>query len=57
MPRCGTHSAIAAGRPLAALLGSAPRRIPAYNSNGLGLMGPQATAEEALKIVAGVSRR
>jgi mandelate racemase len=44
--------AIAAGRPLAALLGSAPRRIPAYNSNGLGLMGPQATAEEALKMVA-----
>jgi mandelate racemase len=44
--------AIAADRPLATLLGSAPRRIPAYNSNGLGLMGPQATAEEALKMVA-----
>ena len=44
--------AIAAGRPLATVLGSAPRRVPAYNSNGLGLMGPQATAEEALKMVA-----
>jgi mandelate racemase len=44
--------AIAAGKPLAVVLGSAPRRIPTYNSNGLGLMGPQATADEALKMVA-----
>src|SRR6266446_4004600 len=30
--------ALAAGLPLATLLGSAPKRIPAYNSCGLGLM-------------------
>ena len=30
--------AIAAGLPLATLLGGTPRRIPAYNSCGLGLM-------------------
>ncbi|HKG83641.1 MAG TPA: enolase C-terminal domain-like protein [Beijerinckiaceae bacterium] len=44
--------AIAAGLPLATLLGAAPRRIPAYNSNGLGLMGPEKTADEAEKLVA-----
>jgi mandelate racemase len=44
--------AVAAGRPLATLLGAAPRRIPAYNSNGLGLMGPEKTADEAEKLVA-----
>ena len=43
--------ATAAGLPLATMLGAAPRRIPAYNSNGLGLMGPEATAEEALKLL------
>ena len=30
--------ALAAGLPLATVLGSAPKRIPAYNSCGLGLM-------------------
>jgi mandelate racemase len=45
--------AIAAGKPLATLLGSAPRRILAYNSNGLGLMGPERTAAEALKLLEG----
>jgi mandelate racemase len=39
--------AIAAGLPLASLLGAEPRPIPAYNSNGLGLMSPQAAADEA----------
>ena len=43
--------AIAAGLPLATLLGGAPRRIQAYNSNGLGLMGPEATADEALRLL------
>lgn len=43
--------AVAAGLPLATMLGGSPRRIPAYNSNGLGLMGPEATAEEALKLL------
>jgi mandelate racemase len=44
--------AVAAGQPLATLLGAAPRRIPAYNSNGLGLMGAGAVADEAEKLVA-----
>jgi len=45
--------AIAAGWPLATLLGSAPKRIPAYNSCGLGLMAPQRLAHEAEKLLAG----
>jgi mandelate racemase len=45
--------AVAAGLPLATLIGSAPKRIPAYNSCGLGLMPPEAAAEEALKLAAG----
>jgi mandelate racemase len=43
----------AAGVPLATLLGSAPRRIPAYNSCGLGLMAPERLADEAEKLTAG----
>ena len=42
----------AQGVPLVRLLGSAPRPIPAYNSNGLGLIGPERAAVEALKLVA-----
>jgi mandelate racemase len=45
--------AIAANKPLAALLGAAPRPIPAYNSCGLGLMAPEAAADEAEKLLAG----
>ncbi|HEX8666424.1 MAG TPA: enolase C-terminal domain-like protein [Beijerinckiaceae bacterium] len=45
--------AVAAGQPLASLLGAAPKRIPAYNSNGLGLRGAQAVADEAEKLIAG----
>jgi mandelate racemase len=45
--------AIAAGLPLATLLGSEPRRIPAYNSCGLGLMAPEQLADEAEKLAAG----
>jgi mandelate racemase len=45
--------AIAAGWPLATLIGSKPKRIPAYNSCGLGLMAPQRVAEEAEKLLAG----
>jgi mandelate racemase len=37
----------AAGLPLATLLGAGPRPIPAYNSSGLGLMAPEAAADEA----------
>jgi len=45
--------AIAAGWPLATLIGSRPKRIPAYNSCGLGLMAPQRVADEAEKLLAG----
>ena len=40
----------AAARPLAAMLGSSPRSIPAYNSCGLGLMAPAAVADEAVRL-------
>lgn len=43
----------AAGVPLASYLGAAPRPIPAYNSNGLGLMSSGALADEAEKLLAG----
>jgi mandelate racemase len=43
--------AIAAGLPLASMLGSAPRPIRAYNSCGLGLMEAAAVADEAIKLV------
>jgi mandelate racemase len=39
--------AIAAGVPLATLLGGKPQRILAYNSCGLGLMTPKEVADEA----------
>jgi mandelate racemase len=45
--------AIAAGEPLARMLGATPRPIPAYNSCGLGLMAPQEVADEAEKLLAG----
>jgi mandelate racemase len=43
----------AAGQPLARLLGADPRPIPAYNSNGLGLMPPAALADEAERLLEG----
>jgi mandelate racemase len=45
--------ALAAGKPLAAFLGGALRRIRTYNSNGLGLMAPEAAADEAEKLLDG----
>jgi len=45
--------AVAAGLPLARLLGAEPKPIPAYNSNGLGLMTPEAAADEAQKLLEG----
>jgi len=45
--------AIAAGAPLATLLGGAPRPVRAYNSCGLGLMSPQAAADEAQALLEG----
>jgi mandelate racemase len=44
--------AIAAGWPLATLIGSSPKRIPAYNSCGLGLMAPREVADESEKLLA-----
>jgi mandelate racemase len=35
------------GIPLATLLGGTPKPIPAYNSCGLGIMAPEAAADEA----------
>src|SRR5579871_4692326 len=43
--------AVAAGLPLASLLGSAPQPIRAYNSCGLGLMGTSALADEAQQLL------
>ena len=43
--------AVAAGLPLAMLLGSAPKPIRAYNSCGLGLMAPAAVADEAVQLL------
>jgi len=43
----------AAGQPLARLLGAKPRPIPAYNSNGLGLMPAPALADESERLLAG----
>jgi len=50
---CWDALAIAAGQPLAAYLGAAPRPVQAYNSCGLGLMAPEAVADEAEKLLAG----
>ena len=49
---CWDALAIAAGLPLAQLLGASDRAIPAYNSNGLGLIAPDAAADEARELVA-----
>ncbi|GHH86459.1 mandelate racemase [Streptomyces sulfonofaciens] len=49
---CWDALAIAAGLPLARLLGATPRPIPAYNSNGLGLVAAEAAAAEAQELVA-----
>ncbi|WP_046866408.1 enolase C-terminal domain-like protein [Microvirga massiliensis] len=43
----------AAGLPLAQLLGSASKPVRAYNSSGLGLIGADAAAEEAIKLLEG----
>ena len=50
---CWDALAVAAGVPLATLLGGAPRRVRAYNSNGLGLMPLEALAEEAETLLEG----
>ena len=50
---CWDALAVAAGVPLVTLLGGRPRPVPAYNSNGLGLMAPDAAADEAEKLLEG----
>ena len=50
---CWDALAQAAGLPLARCLGADPRPIPAYNSNGLGLMPAGALADEAEKLLDG----
>ncbi len=42
----------AAGVTLARLLGGEPRSIQAYNSKGLGIIGPKAAGEEAERLLA-----
>src|SRR5277367_495446 len=44
---CWDALSLAADLPLASYIGSQPRPIPAYNSNGLGLMLPEQAADEA----------
>jgi mandelate racemase len=44
--------AISLATPLTCLLGAQPRPVRAYNSNGLGLMPPEAAADEAELLVA-----
>ena len=48
---CWDALALAAGKPLVTLLGGAPSPVRAYNSNGLGLMAPEAAADEAEKFL------
>ena len=43
----------AAQLPLVRMLGAEPQPIKAYNSNGLGLISPQAAAEEAVQLLDG----
>jgi len=50
---CWDAFAIAAGKPLVEVLGGSPRPVAAYNSNGLGLMAPEAAADEAEKLLEG----
>jgi mandelate racemase len=49
---CWDALAIAAGLPLARMLGAPMRPTSAYNSNGLGLLEPAAAAAEAQELVA-----
>jgi mandelate racemase len=48
---CWDAFAKAQGKPLVEVLGGEPGPVPAYNSNGLGLIGPEAAAEEAKELI------
>jgi mandelate racemase len=50
---CWDALSLAAGLPLARYVGATPKPIPAYNSCGLGLMAPEALADEAEKLARG----
>jgi mandelate racemase len=50
---CWDALATAAELPLVRMLGGMPRAVPAYNSNGLGLMAPEAAADEAEALLQG----
>jgi mandelate racemase len=50
---CWDALAQAANVPLASFIGGKPKPIPAYNSNGLGLMPLKALADEAEKLAKG----
>ena len=50
---CWDALAQGAGMPLASFLGAQPKRIPAYNSCGLGLMPAKPLADEAAKLAKG----
>ena len=49
---CWDALARAAGQPLARLLGGALDPVPAYNSNGLGIIPPDTAAAEAAELLA-----
>ena len=50
---CWDVTAKVAGMPLARLLGGSLRPIPAYNSNGLGIMGAERAAQQAAELAVG----
>jgi len=50
---CWDALALATGMPLYEFLGGISQAIPAYNSNGLGLMPPEAAADEAEELLEG----
>ena len=50
---CWDALAVAAGHPLASVLGAAPRPIRAYNSNGLGLVSTEALERETGELLEG----
>jgi mandelate racemase len=50
---CWDALALASGQPLVRFLGGTPRPIPAYNSNGLGLMPAEKLADEAEALAEG----
>lgn len=48
---CWDVLGVAAGMPLVRLLGGTPGTVPAYNSNGLGIMPASEVASEAIQLV------